>query len=76
MDKFIVDMDEYENVNSQRIPPLTFTKEHKNKISLNLARWFYENRIPFSVAKSSSLIKRFALTKIIVEDYNLLAYMS
>lgn len=73
MDKFVVDVDENENLNLKSIPP-ALTREHKIRIRLDIKR-FYETGIPFNVARSLLWINMLHQLETKVRIYNFLAYM-
>ncbi|KAI0526896.1 hypothetical protein KFK09_002489 [Dendrobium nobile] len=56
MDRFMLNIDNDENINTQDIQPPTTTKELRNRVCLDIARFIYENGIPFNVVRSPSWI--------------------
>ncbi|XP_020698286.1 uncharacterized protein LOC110110965 [Dendrobium catenatum] len=56
MDRFMLNIDNEENINTQDIQPPTATKELRNRVCLDIARFIYENGILFNVVRSRSWI--------------------
>lgn len=63
MDRVVINVDEYKNVNSQATLPLAFIKGQRNKICLDVLRCFYDNKISFNMDKGLSKINMFHSVK-------------
>ncbi|XP_028552223.1 uncharacterized protein LOC110098778 [Dendrobium catenatum] len=56
MDRFMINIGDDDNINTQELQPPTATKELRNKVCLDIARFIYENGISFNVVRSPSWI--------------------
>ncbi|KAI0528848.1 hypothetical protein KFK09_001391 [Dendrobium nobile] len=52
----MINIDDEDNINTQDLQPPTATKELRNRVCLDIARFIYENGIPFNVVRSPSWI--------------------